>query len=219
MGRLRMDRESLPYLEKSKITHTNPKELIGKWNSHVFKNEKPIWIEIGMGKGEFTLQKSKAHPEVNFLGIEKYPTVQQIPVKKAEEEQIDNLQFISGDANEIREWFEEGSIDKIFINFPDPWPKERHAKRRLVFHSFLNDYYKLLKPNGVIEFKTDQLPLFEFSIEQASENTKFKIVNETRNLHSLSEEENPSPIKTGYEKKFSALGNEINYVEFHKEDK
>ncbi len=216
MGRLRMDRDSLPYLEESKITFTNPKDYKGKWNSDVYKNDKPLWIEIGMGKGEFTLTKSVAHPEVNFLGIEKYPTVQQIPVKKAEEEVIENLKFISGDANEILEWFEEGSIDKIFINFPDPWPKERHAKRRLVFHSFLNDYYKLLKPGGIIEFKTDQLPLFEFSLEQASDFTKFSIVNETRNLHALSEEENPSPIKTGYEKKFSALGNEINYVEFHK---
>ncbi len=217
MGRLRMDRDSLPYLEESKITHTNPKELIGKWNSEVFKNDKPVWIEIGMGKGEFTLTKSQAHQEVNFLGIEKFPTVQQIPVKKAESMDIPNLQFISGDANEILEWFEEESIDKIFINFPDPWPKERHAKRRLVFHSFLNDYYKLLKPGGCIEFKTDQLPLFEFSLEQAQEETKFIIKNETRNLHALKEEDNPSPIKTGYEKKFSALGNEINYVEFHKE--
>ncbi len=216
MGRLRMDRDSLPYLEESKITYTNPKDYKGKWNIEVFNNDKPLWIEIGMGKGDFTLEKSIANPEVNFLGIEKYPTVQQIPVKRAEEKEIANLKFISGDANEILEWFEEESIDRIFINFPDPWPKERHAKRRLVFNSFLNDYYKLLKPGGVIEFKTDQLPLFEFSLEQANEETKFVIKNETRNLHALPIEENPSPIKTGYERKFSALGNEINYVEFHK---
>ncbi len=216
MGRLRMDREALPFLEKEEVSYTNPKEFIGKWNKEVFNNEKPLWIEIGMGKGEFTLKKSQAHPEVNFIGIEKYPTVQQIPVKKSLEIEIGNLKFISGDANEILEWFEEESIDKIFINFPDPWPKERHDKRRLVYHTFLNDYYKLLKPGGIIEFKTDQLPLFEFSLEQAIEKTKFKIVNETRNLHSLKDEDNPSPIKTGYEKKFSALGNEINYVEFHK---
>ncbi len=216
MGRLRMDRDALPFLEKEDVSFTNPKEYIGKWNSEVFNNDKPLWIEIGMGKGEFTLTKSQAHPEVNFIGIEKYPTVQQIPVKKSIEIGIENLKFISGDANEILEWFEEETVDKIFINFPDPWPKERHDKRRLVYHTFLNDYYKLLKPGGIIEFKTDQLPLFEFSLEQASEKTKFNIVNETRNLHSLSEEENPSPIKTGYEKKFSALGNEINYVEFHK---
>ncbi len=216
MGRLRIDRDALPYLEKCEISFTDPKEYKGKWNSDVYKNEKPLWIEIGMGKGEFTLEKSKQHPEVNFIGIEKYPTVQQIPVKKAEEEIIENLKFISGDAAEILEWFDEGSIDKVFINFPDPWPKERHAKRRLVFHSFLNDFYKLLKPGGIIEFKTDQVLLFDFSLEQAEEFTKFKIVNETRNLHALPIEENPSPIKTGYEKKFSALGNEINFVEFHK---
>lgn len=216
MGRLRMDRDSLPYLKNSNISYTNPKEYKGRWRNDIFKNNKPLWIEIGMGKGEFTLKKSESHPEVNFLGIEKYPTVQQIPVKKAAELKIENLKFISGDANEILEWFEEESIDKIFINFPDPWPKERHAKRRLVFHKFLNDYHKLLKPGGIIEFKTDQISLFEFSLEQAKENTKFKIKNEMRNLHSLPIEDNPSPIKTGYEKKFSALGNEINYVEFHK---
>ncbi len=216
MGRLRMDRDALPFLEKEEVSYTNPKEFIGKWNTEVFKNDKPLWIEIGMGKGEFTLNKSQQHPEVNFLGIEKYPTVQKIPVKQSLEIGIENLKFISGDANEILEWFEEESVDKIFINFPDPWPKERHDKRRLVYHTFLNDYYKLLKPGGIIEFKTDQLSLFEFSLEQAIEKTKFTIKNEIRNLHALSEEENPSPIKTGYEKKFSALGNEINYVEFHK---
>ncbi len=216
MGRLRMDRDSLPYLENSEITFTKPNELKNKWKEEIFNNDKPLWIEIGMGKGEFTLLKSSAHPEVNFIGIEKYPTVQQIPVKKAEELNIPNLKFISGDANEILEWFEEGSVDKIFINFPDPWPKDRHAKRRLVFNTFLNNYYKLLAKGGVIEFKTDQIDLFEFSLEQAKEHTKFTIENETRNLHALPIEENPSPIKTGYEKKFSALGNEINYVEFHK---
>ncbi len=216
MGRLRLDKEALPYLEKSDLVITEPKLFKGKWNEEVFKNDKPIWIEIGMGKGEFTLEKPNENTNVNFLGIEKYPTVQQIPVKKAETLNIENLKFISGDAAEILEWFEEGSIDKIFINFPDPWPKERHAKRRLVFHSFLNDYYKLLKDGGIIEFKTDQIDLFEFSLEQAEEKTKFTIKNVTRDLHSLPIEKNPSPIKTGYEKKFSALGNEINYVEFHK---
>ena len=211
-----MDKDALPYLEKSKLVVIDPKLYKGKWNKEFFNNEKLIWIEIGMGKGEFTLEKSLENFDVNFLGIEKYPTVQQIPVKKAENLDIKNLNFISGDAAEILEWFEEGSIDKIFINFPDPWPKDRHAKRRLVFHSFLNDYYKILKKDGIIEFKTDQIDLFEFSLEQANEKTKFKIKNITKNLHYLPIEENPSPIKTGYEKKFSALGNKINYVEFHK---
>lgn len=216
MGRLRMDRDSLPYLENNESTITEPKNFKGKWNTEVFKNDKELWIEIGMGKGEFTLQKPVAHPDINFIGIEKYPTVQQIPVKKNDELKIENLRFISGDAAEILEWFEEGTIDRIFVNFPDPWPKERHAKRRLVHHSFLNDYYKLLKVGGLIEFKTDQTVLFDFSLEQAEESTKFTIENVTRDLHSLPLEENPSPIKTGYEKKFSELGNIISYVEFHK---
>ncbi len=213
MGRLRMNRDSLPYLEKSNISFTEPKKYIDKWNKEVFNNEKPLWVEIGMGKGDFTLKQAETNPEINLLGIEKYPTVQEIPVKKAEAMKLNNLKFISGDANEILEWFNEESIDKMFINFPDPWPKERHAKRRLLFHTFLNDYFKLLKKGAWIEFKTDQLPLFEFALEQVKDNTKFIIKNEIRDLH----KEQPDVIKTGYEIKFSSMGHPIYYVEFYKE--
>lgn len=217
MGRLRKNPNAEKYLDESEITITNPNLYIDKWSDEVFKNKKPIWIEIGMGKGEFTLIKAQENSEVNFIGIEKYATVQRIPIMKAKEIGIENLKFISGDASNILEWFNEETIDRIFINFPDPWPKEKHSKRRLVFHTYLNNYYKLLKNGGLIEFKTDQEDLFNFSLEQAEEKTNFKISNVIRDLHSLSKEKNPSPIKTGYENKFSKLGNKINYVEFIKE--
>ncbi len=213
MGRLRKKPWADEYLKKSKVTITNPNNFKDKWSKKVFKNDNPIWIEIGMGKGGFTLKQSEVNLNINILGIEKYSSVQIIPIKKYEENPKNNLRFISGDASDILEWFGKESIDKIFINFPDPWPKEKHSKRRLVFHKFLNDYYKILKKGGWIEFKTDQLPLFEFSLEEAFEKTKFIIKNEIRNLHSTK----PEVIKTEYEKKFSELGNPIYYVEFFKE--
>lgn len=216
MGRLRMNRDALPYLKETKIVFLDPHYSNDEWRTNVFQNNNELWIEIGMGKGDFTIENALANPNINFIGIEKYPTVQQIPVKRTEELKISNLKFISGDVVDIQEWFEEESVDKIFINFPDPWPKEKHAKRRLVFNIFLNSYYRILRPGGSIEFKTDQIDLFEFALEEAKNFTKFKILNVTRNLHSLPLEKNPSPIKTGYEIKFSALGNEINFVEFHK---
>lgn len=212
MGRLRKKPWADDYLAESKITVTEPKKYINKWNTDVFEKEQPLWVEIGMGKGGFTLKQAEANPLINLLGVEKYPSVQVIPVKQAEENPSGNLRFISGDAAEITEWFEEESLDKIFINFPDPWPKASHAKRRLLFHTFLNDYYKLLKPGMHIEFKTDQLPLFEFALEQADEKTKFSIRNENRDLHAS----NPDVITTEYEKKFSSRGNKIYYVEFVK---
>ncbi len=210
MGRLRFKPWALEYLEDSKIVTTEPKQFKNKWQTF-FKKEQPIWIEIGMGKGGFTFRQAEINKNINLIGIEKYPSVQVIPVKKTEEAEIDNLKFISGDASEIKEWFDDDSIDKIFINFPDPWPKERHAKRRLLFRDFLNKYYDILSKNGCIEFKTDQLPLFEFALEEI-EKTKFSISDEIRDLHKNSE----NIIKTEYENKFSSMGNKIYYVKFIK---
>lgn len=212
MGRLRKKPWAEDYLNESKITFTEPELLKGKWRKE-FGNDNPIWLEIGMGKGGFTLSQSDANKDKNILGIEKFPSVQVMPVKKVEEDPRENLKFISGDATAITDWFEEESIDKIFINFPDPWPKASHAKRRLLFHTFLNDYFKILKKGSWIEFKTDQLPLFEFALEQVNEKTKFTIKNETRNLHA----DNPNVIKTEYETRFSNMGNPIYYVELHKD--
>lgn len=212
MGRLRKKPWAEDYLIESKITFTEPETMKGEWRKKVFNNDNPLWIEIGMGKGGFTLAQADENKNVNILGIEKFPSVQVMPVKKVELEPRDNLKFISADAESITEWFEEESIDKIFINFPDPWPKASHAKRRLVFHTFLNDYFKLLKKGSWIEFKTDQLPLFEFALEQVEEKTKFVIENKSMNLHSDKEK----VIKTEYETRFSNMGNPIYYVELHK---
>ena len=195
MGRLRKKPWAAEYLNKSKIVETQPNKMKDKWSIKKFPKNQPLWIEIGMGKGDFANKQAEINPDVNIIGIEKYSSVQIIPVKKSEQKTKDNLRFISGDAAEILQWFNEKSLDKIFINFPDPWPKKRHEKRRLLFHTFLNDYYKLLKPGMYIEFKTDQLSLFEFAIKQVKEKTKFIIKNENRDLH----KKNSNIITTEYD--------------------
>ncbi|BDU67669.1 MAG: tRNA (guanine-N(7)-)-methyltransferase [Candidatus Tyloplasma litorale] len=213
MGRLRKKPWADEYLKNSKIAFVNPINLKGLWNKEVFKNENCIWIEIGMGKGNFTIQQAMNNKNINMIGIDKYPSVQIVPVKKIEENIIDNLKFISGDAMNICDWFNNESIDKIFINFPDPWPKSKHEKRRLLHSNFLNEFYKILKHNSKIEFKTDQLDLFEFALEEVNSKTKFKIKNEIRDLH----KNKSDVIMTEYEKKFSSLGKIIYYVELYKE--
>ena len=208
MGRLRKKPWAEDYLEESSIVITDPINKKEEWNKSLFKKKQEIWIEIGMGKGGHTLELAKQNTNKNIIGIEIFPSVQVIPVKKAEELKLENLLFISGDASNIDEWFKKESIEKIFINFPDPWPKERHAKRRLLFHKFLERYYSILKKDSIIEFKTDQLPLFEFSIDEATNKSKFKIENISRDLHN----EGRSIIFTEYEKKFSSMGNKIYYL-------
>lgn len=208
MGRLRKKPWAEDYLRDSNIVITDPIENINNWNKKLFNNNNEIWIEIGMGKGGHTLELAKQNPNKNIIGIEIFPSVQVIPVKKAEELELPNLLFISGDASNIDEWFNKESIDRIFINFPDPWPKERHAKRRLLFHTFLKRYYSILRNDSIIEFKTDQLPLFDFTIEEVEEKTKFKIENVSRNLH----KEKKNIIKTEYENKFSSMGNLIYFL-------
>ncbi len=212
MGRLRKKPWAEDYLRGSNIVITDPLDNINKWEKDLFKKKQEIWIEIGMGKGGHTLELAKQNPNKNIIGIEIFPSVQVIPVKKAEEIKLDNLLFISGDASNIDEWFKKESIERIFINFPDPWPKERHAKRRLLFYKFLNKYYDILKKSCIIEFKTDQLPLFEFAIEEAKDKTKFKVKKITRDLHKNSK----NIIKTEYEKKFSSMGNPIFYLNLKK---
>lgn len=210
MGRLRKKPWAEEYLNKSMITCTHPKDNKGKWNIF-FGNNNPLWLEIGIGKGTFTIFQSEHNPNINIIGIEKFPSIQVIPIKKTEEKNIENLKFISGDARNILDWFEESSIDKIFINFPDPWPKQRHSKRRLVHKDFLDNYYKILKPGCFIEFKTDQKNLFDFSLDQILK-TKFKYSEIQRDLHKY----NPLVNKTEYEIKFSEKGNKIHFVKMEK---
>lgn len=193
-------------IENSKYAIKKPEQNKGKWKQ-VFQNSNPIFIEIGMGKGQFITTLAKENPQNNYIGIEKYASVLLRAIQKIEGEEIPNLYFIWIDAHELNEVFAKDEIDKVYLNFSDPWPKERHAKRRLPSKEFLARYHKFLKANGNIEFKTDNRGLFDFAVEQIGE-AHWKIDKITYDLHN-DEEMVKGNVMTEYEAKFSAIGNPI----------
>ena len=176
----------------------------GTWHE-IFGNDHPIYIEVGMGKGQFIMALAKRHPENNYVGIEKYSSVLLRALEKMdkEEEPLPNLVFIRMDAENIEKVFAEGEVDGIYLNFSDPWPKDRHAKRRLTSTTFFGRYNKILKKDGKVEFKTDNRPLFEFSLESVKE-AGWNLVAHTFDLHH-NEEMNEGNIMTEYEEKFSSF--------------
>lgn len=181
-------------------------EAKGKW-AEIFGNKNPMHIEIGMGKGQFIHTLAKANPDVNYVGIEKYSSVLLRAIQKMEVEELPNLKFIRMDAEDIEKVFDKYEVDKIYLNFSDPWPKDRHAKRRLPSKEFLNRYNTILKPEGNLEFKTDNRPLFDFAVEQLPE-AGWSADVVTYDLHS-DEKLMVGNIMTEYEEKFSSMGNPI----------
>lgn len=204
--RLRNVPGSREAIADSPLSINEPKELKGKWKEE-FGNDNPIRIEIGMGKGKFITTLAQQNPEINYIGIEKYSSVLIRAVEKCEELDVPNLRFIRMEAEYICDVFEEGEIDRIYLNFSDPWPKDRHAKRRLTSKQFFDRYNVVLKKDGIVEFKTDNDLLFQFSIEQVPE-AGWKLKEQTWDLHHdarLME----GNVMTEYESKFSAMGNPI----------
>lgn len=178
----------------------------GTWNN-IFGNNQLIRIEIGMGKGKFIHTMAKEHPEINYIGIEKYSSVLLRAIQKMEAEELPNLKFIRMDAEDIARVFGPGEVDRIYLNFSDPWPKDRHAKRRLPSKEFLARYDVILKKDGILEFKTDNRDLFDFAVEEL-EPAGWKAQVITYDLHSdatLME----GNVMTEYEEKFSSMGNPI----------
>ena len=208
--RLRNNKNAKGILEDSNYVIKNPEEYKGKWNK-VFNNKNDIYIEIGCGKGNFIIENAKSHPENNYIGIEKYDTVLMYAVKKIEED-IPNLKFIRMDALDIDKVFNK-EISLIYLNFSDPWPKNRCAKRRLTHENFLKLYDNIFKKDKIIFMKTDNMHLFEFSIESLS-NYGYKLKNVSLDLHNSNIEEN---FMTEYEKKFSEKGFRINRLEAYKD--
>ena len=184
----------------------NPKELKGKWKEY-WNNEKEIHIEIGMGKGRFMMGMAKEHPDINYIGIEKYSSVLLRAVQKMEEEQLLNLKFILIDAKEIADVFDKEEVDRIYLNFSDPWPKDRHAKRRLPSRQFLSKFDEILKKDGILEFKTDNKSLFNFAVDEV-EPAGWNLKEITYDLHN-DEKMVQGNIMTEYEEKFSSMGNPI----------
>ena len=178
----------------------------GRWHL-IFGNENPIHIEIGMGKGQFIMKLAKEHPDINYIGIERYSSVLLRALQKMEIEPLPNIRFLCMDASIITEVFDKEEVAKIYLNFSDPWPKERHAKRRLTSRQFFERYDKILAGHGVVEFKTDNDDLFAFSMEEVAE-AGWTLDAHTFDLHH-DPVLNEGNIMTEYEEKFSSLGHPI----------
>lgn len=183
-----------------------PTELKGKWKEE-FGNGNPIRIEIGMGKGKFITTLAMENPDINYIGIEKYSSVLIRAIERCEEIEVPNLRFIRIEAEYICDVFEKGEVDRIYLNFSDPWPKDRHAKRRLTSKQFFERYDVILKKDGIVEFKTDNDLLFQFSLEQVPE-AGWELIEQTWDLHN-DERLMQGNVMTEYESKFSQMGNPI----------
>lgn len=189
----------------------NEKELKGRWKE-VFGNDNPVYIEIGMGKGQFLTEMAARHPDRNYIGIERYSSVllravERLDKLEADSRALENIRFICMDAAQIGEVFEKGEVRGIYLNFSDPWPKKRHARRRLTSRGFFVRYDQVLAPEGRVEFKTDNQDLFRFSLEEADE-AGWRVLMSTWDLHS-DPDMNRGNVMTEYEEKFSAKGNPI----------
>ncbi len=183
-----------------------PQEHRGQWRE-VFGNDHPIRIEIGMGKGRFIMDLARANPDINYIGIEKYSSVLLRGIQKMEADPLMNLYFIRMEAEEITSVFAPGEVERIYLNFSDPWPKDRHAKRRLPSREFLQRYDEILIPDGVIEFKTDNLELFRFALGEL-EPAGWQLEQVTEDLHHDAQMMQGN-VMTEYEEKFSSMGNPI----------
>ena len=189
----------------SKYCVQEPETFAGQWNRR-FPKDQPLHIEIGMGKGKFLMELAATHPEINYLGIERYTSVLYRAVQKMDLCPLPNLYFVCFDAARITELFAPGEVERIYLNFSDPWPKDRHAKRRLTSDRFLAVYDQILDREGVIEFKTDNQELFRFSLESIPQ-AGWKILEKTFDLHHSDMAQ--GNVMTEYETKFASEGKPI----------
>ncbi len=202
--RLRNVPGSREYIEKNDYAIKNPEQYKGKWRTLFNKDiNSKLYIEIGMGKGKFLTEHAGNNPDISYIGIEKFSSVIVRAIEKLNELEYNNIYVIRFDAENITSIFEQHEVDRIYLNFSDPWPKERHAKRRLTSSNFLEKYNNILSENGEIIFKTDNRNLFDFSLQQA-EISGWDICDFTYNLH----ESNliKGNVMTEYEEKFVAKG-------------
>ena len=203
--RLRHIKGAEEQIAESPYVIQEPELHKGSWNQ-VFGNDNPIQIEVGMGKGRFIMELAKQNPDINYIGIERYSSVLLRGLQKRAQLELNNIYFMCIDAKNMADYFAPGEVDKIYLNFSDPWPKDRHAKRRLTSTRFLERYDNILTPEGRVMFKTDNKDLFDFSLEQVEE-AGWILENHTYDLHHS--EYNEGNVMTEYEEKFSAKGNPI----------
>lgn len=206
--RLRNVKGSRETIASNEFVIQNGENHKGNWAKEIFGNNHPIHIEVGMGKGKFIMELAKNNPDINYIGIEKYSSVLVRAIEKRQEEtEMENLFFLRMDAENICNFFEKDEIARIYLNFSDPWPKDRHAKRRLTSKEFFKRYDQILVSDGRVMFKTDNRPLFDFSVEQVPE-AGWKLESVTYDLHNS--EYAKGNIMTEYETKFSSMGVPIN---------
>jgi tRNA (guanine-N7-)-methyltransferase len=203
--RLRNVRGSRDVIATHELVIQEPEKYKGQWNT-LFQNNNPIHIEIGMGKGRFIIELAQKNPDINYIGIEKYSSVLIRALEKRKEVELNNLYFIRFDAEYLNDIFDQNEIERIYLNFSDPWPKDRHAKRRLTSSVFFGRYDKCLKKEGEVIFKTDNRSLFDFSLEEV-ELAGWKLKNVTFDLHHS--EFCEGNVMTEYEERFSREGNPI----------
>lgn len=190
-----------------------PERRRGSWREF-FEHPSPLHLEIGCGKGGFLVRKAQLHPEISYLGLEKYTSVLVRAVQKQAQLELPNLRFVRTEAEILPMVFAPGEVERIYLNFSDPWPKERHANKRLTSAAFLRRYEEILIPGGRVEFKTDNESLFDFSLEQL-ETAGWEAEIISWNLHA-DEELMRENCLTEYEERFSAMGKPIFYTRIRK---
>lgn len=206
--RMRKMKNLIPRMEKcASLCIADPQEKRGLWRS-LKPDAAALWVEVGCGKGKFTVETAAANPDVLLIAVEKCREAMVHAMEKAMEMQLTNVFFLDMDVEKIEEIFAPAEIDRLFINFPDPWPRKKNRKRRLTYRTFLDKYCRVVRPGGEFHFKTDNAPLFEFSLEEFAA-CGLEVKNLTRDLH----KDGIVGIMTGYEEKFHALGTPINRCE------
>ena len=203
--RLRNVKGAREAMTESRFVIQNPQQYKGKW-VEVFQNQNPIHIEVGMGKGKFITTLAQQNPNINYIGIEKYSSVLIRALEKREQLEGNNLYFLRFDAENITDIFGMGEVERIYLNFSDPWPKDRHAKRRLTSKEYFARYDQILEKTGQVEFKTDNQELFRFSLESIPQ-AGWKVLEKTFDLHHSDMAQ--GNVMTEYEEKFSAEGKPI----------
>ena len=203
--RMRKKKNLLPRMEACRACQVqDPFAMRGHWRE-LMPDARELRVELGCGKGRFTVGTAQAEPDVLLIAVEKVPDAMVVAMERCVREGLDNVFFVDANANQLPYFFAPGEVDRIYINFCDPWPSKRHAKRRLTHRNFLKLYRQVLKEGGQIHFKTDNQPLFEFSVEEMPQ-FGFELSEVTRNLH----ENGPVGVMTDYEAKFYELGKNIN---------
>ena len=206
--RMRRMKNLEPRMEKcAGLRVMEPQTLLGHWRERM-PDCTALWVEVGCGKGNFTAETAQANPTVLLVAVERCREAMVVAMEKAQSMGLKNVLFIDMDVAEIESVFAPGEIDRLFINFPDPWPRKKNAKRRLTHRGFLDKYCRVVKQGGEFHFKTDNAPLFAFSLEEFAA-CGLTVKNVTDDLH----KDGVTGIMTGYEEKFHALGTPIHRCE------